>query len=350
MRSQVISFVIIICIIYSCNDKSKYDKIDIDLSKYESIVDLYQYSDTINLIKLETTQESLISGISRIIKDDTILIILDANNKSVLLFHSNGRFYNTIRRWGKGPGEYINIDDIAVDKESDVIYVYDDHLRKVFSYDYLGNFLSDLYLPDFIMRSFAKKKNGNFLAFTPDLMHLRNGVWEFDTEGNVIREYASVNKKHKLAWSAYPYFARIDEKFSYLNYYDNYIYTLNEDKLEKKLKIKIKQKIPDKYLPFREGVDESFTGEYYMPSSLNETHNYYYFRNTSFVAKPGRIHVFIEKKSNQLIIANSLICDFEDYQNVQRLFSNNGKNFIGVLESSTGNNPALVFFNLKPIQ
>ena len=136
-----------------------------------------------------------------------------------------------------------------------------------------------------------------------------------------------------------------------LKNYDNYIYTLDEDKLEKKLKVDIKQKIPDRYLPFPDGVDdETFTGEYYMPSSLNETYDFYHFRNTSFVTEPGTIHVFIEKKSNQLIIANSLICDFEDYRNVQRVFSNDGKNFIGVLESSTGYNPALVFFNLKSLQ
>ncbi|MFO8235982.1 MAG: hypothetical protein R6U04_11330 [Bacteroidales bacterium] len=175
--------------------------------------------------------------------------------------------------------------------------------------------------------------------------------WEFDTEGNIIKDYTRVNSKHLLGWSVSPYFTRIDEKYSYLNYYDNYIYTLYEDKLEKKLKLQIKQKIPDRYLQIPDGVDsETFTGEYYMPSSLNETYDFYHFRNTSFVAKPRTIHVFIEKKSNQLIIANSIICDFEDYRNVERIFSDDGKNFVGMLESSTGNNPALVFFNLKSIQ
>ena len=116
-----------------------------------------------------------------------------------------------------------------------------------------------------------------------------------------------------------------------------------EDKLEIKFKIQIKQKIPDRYVPFEHGIEETFTGEYYMPSSLNETYDFYHFRNTSYVAEPRTIHVFIEKKSNQLIVANLLICDFEDYRYIQRVFSNAGKNFIGVLESSTGDNPALVF-------
>ncbi|MFO8235983.1 MAG: 6-bladed beta-propeller [Bacteroidales bacterium] len=176
MRSQVILFIIIICIAFSFCDKSKYDKIDIDLSKYESIIDLHHYSDSLKVIKLETTQESLITGISRVIQDDTLLIILDRRNKSVLIFHSNGRFYNTIHRLGRGPGEYIAIGDIAVDKERDVIYVYDWSHRKVFSYDYQGNFLSDLHLPDVLIRNFAKRKNGNFLAFSPDFMPSRDGV------------------------------------------------------------------------------------------------------------------------------------------------------------------------------
>lgn len=44
-----------------------------------------------------------------------------------------------------------------------------------------------------------------------------------------------------------------------------------------------------------------------------------------------------------------LIYDVEDYQIIQWIFSNNGKNLFGVLESSTNNNPALVVLNLKSI-
>ncbi|MEX2409921.1 MAG: 6-bladed beta-propeller [Candidatus Paceibacterota bacterium] len=351
MRNLLISLIVIICITFSCKDKSECEIIDINLLKNESIVDLHQYSDSLRVIKLETTEESLINRIDRIIQDDSILILLDKPNKSVLVFHSSGQFYHTIKHWGKGNGEYIAIQAIAVDKERDVIYVFDDNLRKLISYDYKGGFLSEKYLPEYLMRSFAKRKNGNFLAFTPDIIHpLRDGVWEFDSEGNLIREYADVDSNHKLAWGTHPYFTNINEKYSYLNYYDNYIYTLDEDKFERILNVHIKQKIPDKYLPIPDGVDETFTGEYYMPSSLNETHNFFHFANYSSVSKPSNIHVFIEKKSNKLLIAGSLKYDFEDYRNIVEIFSNDGKNLFGVLESSTSNNPALVVFNLKSFQ
>lgn len=348
MRSQVLF--IIICITCSCSDKSKYDKINIDLSQYESIVDLHQYSDSLKIIKLATTQKSLISRINRIIEDDSLLFILDKPSRTVLVFHSSGRFYHSIHHWGKGPGEYIRIQDIAVDKKSDIIYIYDDHLRKLISYDYYGKLLSETYLPNYLIRSFEIRKNGNFLAFSPDENYpLLDGVWEFDNRANLVKKYADVDTDHKLAWSTFPYCTNIDDKFTYLNYYDNFIYTIDKDKLEKKLMILIKQKIPDKYLSIPEGVDDTFTGEYYMPSGLNETYDYYYFFNRSFISEPGWIHVFIEKKSNKLIIADSLVCDYEGYRNIENIFSNDGKNFFGVLESITNNNPAIVAFNFKPI-
>jgi len=351
MKIRAISLIIIICTTCSCSNKSNWEEIEIDLSEYESTIDLYQYSDSLRVVKLETTEECFIGRIGRIIEVDSLLFLLHKKDKSILVFHSDGRFSHAIRNSGRGRGEYSGLADIAIDRARNVIYVYDDHVRKLICFDYQGAFISEMSLPDFLIRSFAIRENGNFLAFTPDMLtSLRDGVWEFDTNGNLVSEYADINENHTLRWSTRPYFTRIDEKYSYLNYYDNYIYTLDQDILTRKLKVHIKQKIPDKYVSIPEGVDENFTGNYYMPSSLNETDSFYHFRNTSFGREPGNIHVFIEKSSNQLIIADSLIYDFEDYRNIQRIFSNNGKNFFGVLESSTSNNPALVVFNLRSIQ
>ncbi|MDF1572590.1 MAG: hypothetical protein P1P82_13350 [Bacteroidales bacterium] len=49
---------------FSCSDKTKYDQFDIDLSQYESIVDLHQYSDSLKIMKLATTQKSLITNVN----------------------------------------------------------------------------------------------------------------------------------------------------------------------------------------------------------------------------------------------------------------------------------------------
>jgi len=351
MKIRAISFIIFFCTAYSCSTKSEWKEIDIDLSTYKSAIDLQQYADSIKVIKLETTEDCFISRVNRIIEDDSLLFLLHKKDKSILVFHSDGRFSHAIRHSGRGRGEYSGLADIAVDKERKVIYIYDDHVRKLIRFDYQGGFIGEMDLPDFLIRSFAIRENGNILAFTPDLLtSLIDGVWEFDTGGNLVSEYADVNENHTLRWSVRPYFTRIDEKYSYLNFYDNYIYALDGNILTRILKVNIKQKIPDKYVSIPDGVDETFTGNYYMPSSLNETVSFYHFRNTSFGREPGSIHVFIEKKSNQLLIADSLIYDFEDYRDIQRIFSNDGKSFIGVLESSTSSNPALVVFNLRSIQ
>ncbi len=122
-------------------------EIEIDLSKYESIIDLHQYSDSLKVVKLETTEECLIGRIGRIIEDDSLLFLLDKQSKSILVFHSSGRFSHSIYHEGKGNGDYLATKDIAVDKKRNVIYVYDDHTRLLICYDYQGGFLRKISLP-----------------------------------------------------------------------------------------------------------------------------------------------------------------------------------------------------------
>jgi len=353
MRIKLISFLILaIYLLYCCRIDTKCDELTIDLSKYDSVVDLRQFTSSIQVIKLQTTSESLISGINKIVGDDSLLIVLDKMTKSILFFHSNGSFSHKIQHWGKGYGEYIAIQDMDVDKEKKRILVFDDHTKRLISYDYQGLLLSEIYISDFLIRSFAQLRNGNYLAFKPDLSKdpWKDGIWEIDIDGNLIREYADIDKYNKLGWLPYPYFTRIDETFSFLNYYDDYIYSLENRKLKRKLKIHIKQKLPDKFLTFPDGKDENCMDNYYLPTGLNETDHFYHLNNISFVSKPKSIHVFVEKETRKQIIADSIIYDFEDYRNIEKIFSNDGKDFFGLLESNSNENPAIVNFNLKSFQ
>lgn len=64
---------------------------------------------------LESNENSLIgSSLRRVIQHDSLLIIMD-DMKQVLVFTTDGRHKYTIHNIGQGPGEYIDLADVAVD-------------------------------------------------------------------------------------------------------------------------------------------------------------------------------------------------------------------------------------------
>ena len=70
-------------------------------------------------IKLETTPESLIAQVSKVIPLDTQLLIVDKENSKILLFDVKGKFMGTVGSKGVGVGEFIEIEDVAVDKQGE---------------------------------------------------------------------------------------------------------------------------------------------------------------------------------------------------------------------------------------
>lgn len=78
------------------------------------IKDFNPYIDSIKIIPLETTDESLITHIEKILlTQDKQMIIL--NSTGIILFDSEGKFLFRIGKIGRAPGEYQKIYDICLD-------------------------------------------------------------------------------------------------------------------------------------------------------------------------------------------------------------------------------------------
>lgn len=104
-------------------------------------------------IALETNENSLIGNIEKILSDSSFLFIFDYDNNSVLKFGSDGHFIKKIAKHGKGPGEYLKLSDIAIDKKNKLLSLLDFDGRKIILFDYNGNFVSEESMP-FLFDSF----------------------------------------------------------------------------------------------------------------------------------------------------------------------------------------------------
>lgn len=78
--------------------------------------------DSIRFIKLDTSDSCLIGRIDKVCLMKNRIVLLDkSTGNSVLVFDNNGKFINKYNKHGKGPNEFITLNDLAVANDS--IYI-----------------------------------------------------------------------------------------------------------------------------------------------------------------------------------------------------------------------------------
>ncbi|MCM1108047.1 MAG: 6-bladed beta-propeller [Clostridium sp.] len=98
----------------------------------------------IRYLPLETTDECLIGYIDKIESDDANIFIFDNTNNQVLRFsQQDGRFLNRIGNYGRGPGEYIDLNEISINKAKKEIYLIDFQLYKLICFNYDGQLVRE---------------------------------------------------------------------------------------------------------------------------------------------------------------------------------------------------------------
>lgn len=105
----------------------------------------------LKIIKLETTSSILIGGIDKLFSiDDKIVIVDKRKAKNIFVFDTTGHYLNSIGKIGRGPTEYIGIDDVALIPESKSIGVLDRVTKKIKIFDLKGNFIRSENLPFYL--------------------------------------------------------------------------------------------------------------------------------------------------------------------------------------------------------
>ena len=122
----------------SCSTQSenKYCKItlkqNVPIDEYVKSYDGY--------IPLETTDESLVGNISKLLYENGKLIVVDKGNNKILVFDAaTGTFLNCVGHQGRGPKEFISLRDVVV--ADGKLYVLD--MGKILTYKLSGEFVGE---------------------------------------------------------------------------------------------------------------------------------------------------------------------------------------------------------------
>ena len=145
MKKLILSIGIALFALCGCKEtssvKESEGRIVVDITQPEKNLKMSDLFSDIKYVKLETTSESLIQRIDKVVDLDGNLLVTDRDNQSLLLFGKDGRFIKKIAGRGKGPGEYSKMYDAAVDKEDRRLFVLDAYAQSVLIYDFDGKCL-----------------------------------------------------------------------------------------------------------------------------------------------------------------------------------------------------------------
>lgn len=106
-------------------------------------LDIDNLVDTMYFVPLQTTPNNVFYYIERLIVTDDRVFLMDRNGR-VLIFDSNGKFINQLKR-GQGPGEINYNDDISYDENSKKLVVVQTDM--LLFYDKDGNYIESKVCP-----------------------------------------------------------------------------------------------------------------------------------------------------------------------------------------------------------
>lgn len=150
MNKTILSAIFMFCIIVAgCERKKKTLNLPNGCSvinvSLNDVVNLSDFAESIEIIKL--SNDSILRDIDQMIVDKNgDIFIKDSRGMALQQYAPDGKFIRQIGKRGNGPGEYIHIDGIDIDR--DRIYINDDGKGVVMPYDAEGNHIPNIPIMD----------------------------------------------------------------------------------------------------------------------------------------------------------------------------------------------------------
>ena len=188
-----------------------------------------------NVIKLETTDRSIIGSVSKIESYNKRIYVIDCHsNYSVSCFNENGTFLFELKKIGKGPSEYISINDGGINMSTGDIELLAQNQLMV--YDSLGNFKEKVKLPCYAS-SFCTLKGIRYFYkdFSISKRYQRKGyrLFSLDSGGN-FKKYLKyrANGKGTITQSI-TNFTRVNpNEFRFIESYNDTVYRITSDTIQ----------------------------------------------------------------------------------------------------------------------
>lgn len=345
---------IIVCLLLACcrqtpnnavSNEEAYDdpsakRLIVDHIEDNTVLKFSDVYDSVSFIRLETSVNSLIGNISKIIALEDKYIILDMiSAKMVFAFDKTGKFLNRIGKSGKGPEEYDVPCDIAYDKYKDELLVWDHNRKTIKRYTLDGTFVKDIRI-DWWVSSISVIAENQYLLYLNNIF--QRGGKPNDHNMIIVDEHKKIlsrmlpydeNTKElsppsKEAITAYR------DQILFSPYYSNNIYKIENNKISTKYSWDFgKHTIPPSL--YHNITDRNLTkairehGEYVYSSASAEITSHIV---SELVYKRKNFDCYYSKKSNTYKVSAMYINDMYALASARGFVCTKGDLLVGIVE------------------
>lgn len=344
----------------SCQQQERINNINaeiIKISKKEikDEIDISKMVEEVRYVELETNDEGLIGNVSKLITYKNKIYITDRFIASkIYIFDTDGHFHTTVSSIGKGPGEYMTLEDIAIDSYRDELLISDASNQKIIVFDLEGKFLREFKTPYWVSGVFALRDH--YLLYLYDTNDEKHNLVVLDKHNLEIvnKLFRKVIGRDGFTLST-PFFQGSKETlftFSLVNE----IYNITDIETGN---IKTKYILDfEGYPPLKEFEQKSTDEVYdfmtdgahcYSPFSFNETERWLLF---NFMLGDQKKFAFYDKHAKHIHLADKVINNIDGKPFSMPHFST-GDELISVLYSfevegrNDELNPLLAFYRFK---
>lgn len=322
-------------LLLSCNGKKTY----IDLSKADYIIEvnekdfsktnkLSELIDSIEYIPLETSKNCLIGRVDKIKWYNDNIYVYDEIAQTVFLFNINGEFISKYDKIGKGPYEYIELNDIDIDSKGNCYLL---ETRKIIKLDSALNPIEEIQLPFGTLRFAIHDENIILVNYgMEDEIHI------LTSNGKEITSFFPYWETERNVRSK-P-FIKYGSKLFYQPIHKDNIYKISSDSVSLHTKIIFEKPLPEEFW-IKNNDMYKYPGMYIMNGV------YIYCENESFIIfnfsydtkqYDGPSYVLYSKKSGKSVIYTNEIendCYLSKYPPFIDEIAEDGR-FIAVIDAS----------------
>lgn len=328
------------------------------LSEHEIRIDLEQVLDTIlfsnlfekiSYIKIPTNDTFLIGRIDKLVVDDNHIFILDKTlSRAVFCIDTNGNKIFEINRVGRGPGEYVDLKDIAYDSIHKELLLFCYVRQMIIWFDLQGNYLREKKIP-FRTVSIQPLKDRGFVLFCDYNLEdkLKNGDYHpniivIDSNLKVIGQDAYFRGfiDSGVVWTSMPDFFSFGDVVGIKPDHNNIVYHIKNRSITAAWKLDLgKHSIDDRYWEkaFEKGMTAEKLEDFCKNMRLFEC--VYYCEDDNIIYFMCRCcdvlyYVFYSKETKQIIQTSQFANDLDFFvEFIPKTLKDN--KFYGIVNAST---------------
>ena len=251
--NKYVKYLIMMLAFVSCDGRKPASDANICLDFSKCVDDTLNVSDwmyPLEIVRLETTEESLLGSVDKLVEYNENYYVLDKKRNCVLVFDGTGNFLRRVGRVGQGPGEYSRLSDFIVDEKTGCLYLLANS-STVYAYDNEGSFLWKKKVSDSLLWNIGIDESdfvcsSNHLTYTSGkdaflIYRFNEDFQEKDRSVEVFKEqlYSPLLISNPFQkWNGNSY---------YIDAFFNIVYSLSDEKVIPYCEFKFTSPIPVEY-------------------------------------------------------------------------------------------------------